>query len=323
MPIPAAAAPTTPSAIPSALAARGFAVLVLDLAAGPRPDDGSAVERPDVVALRSAAEGLRDQFGDPALLIGHSEAGPSVLAAASSLSGVRAVVTIGSPAPGQVRLRTPLLVLHAPSDPVVPAREAERVFDAATRPRSFIALDGLDHVVADPDGGNYVAGLVDAWVRCYLPGLDPSTSDDQAGAVVVTEAGTGTYTQRITAGRHVLSADEPVAVGGADAGPNPYDLLLAALGACMSITLRMYADRKGLPLRRATVRLRHDRVHAEDCEQVEQKAGLLSRIRRGIELEGPLTEPERQRLIEIADRCPVHRTLSSEIAFETLEATDR
>jgi putative redox protein len=164
-----------------------------------------------------------------------------------------------------------------------------------------------------------VAGIIDAWAQRHLPGPGASSPADPAGGVIVTEAGSGRYTQRITAGRHVLSADEPVSVGGADAGPNPYDLLLAALGACTSITLRMYADRKGLPLRRTTVRLRHDRVHAKDCEQVEREVGMLSRIRRGIELEGPLNEQDRRRLIEIADRCPVHRTLSSEIAFETTE----
>jgi putative redox protein len=109
-------------------------------------------------------------------------------------------------------------------------------------------------------------------------------------------------------------------VGGADAGPNPYELLLAALGACTAMTLRIYADRKGLPLHRTTVRLRHDRVHAKDCTQTEQNIGKLSRIRRQIDIEGPLNDQDRQHLVEIADRCPVHRTLSSEIVFETMQA---
>ena len=111
-----------------------------------------------------------------------------------------------------------------------------------------------------------------------------------------------------------------MSVGGTDAGPNPYELLLAALGACTAMTIRMYADRKGMPLQRTTVRLRHDRVHAKDCTQCEQNVGMLSRIRREIDIEGPLDDQDRRRLIEIADRCPVHRTLSSEIAFETTEA---
>ena len=140
------------------------------------------------------------------------------------------------------------------------------------------------------------------------------------GSVVVTDAGTGRYTQTITTGRHLLTADEPVSVGGADAGPNPYELLLAALGACKSMTIRMYADRKGLPLQRTTVRLRYDRIHAKDCAQCEQNVGMLSRIRSEIDIEGPLNDQDRRRLVEIADRCPVHRTLSSEIAFETTEA---
>jgi putative redox protein len=165
-----------------------------------------------------------------------------------------------------------------------------------------------------------VARLITAWAEPYLPEPAFAPPVDPRGAVVVTDAGTGRYTQCFTAGHHVLTADEPVSVGGADHGPNPYELLLAALGACTSMTLRMYADRKGLPLRRTTVRLRHDRVHAEDCAQTERRIGMLSRIRREITIEGPLTDEDRHRLVEIADRCPVHRTLSSEIAFETTGA---
>jgi putative redox protein len=214
----------------------------------------------------------------------------------------------------------PLLVLHAPDDPVVSADEASRVFAAARHPKSFIALDGVDHAVSEPHRARHVARLITAWAEPYLPEQTPSPPRDQQPSVVVTDAGTGRYTQRITAGRHVLTADEPESVGGTDAGPNPYELLLAALGACTSMTLRMYADRKGLPLRRTTVRLCHDRVHAKDCEDCAQETGMLSRIRREIDIEGPLTDKDRQRLVEIADRCPVHRTLSSEIVFETTGA---
>jgi len=141
--------------------------------------------------------------------------------------------------------------------------------------------------------------------------------ENQPGTVIVTDAGTGKYTQRITAGEHVFLADEPVSNGGGDAGPNPYDLLLSALGTCTAMTVRMYADRKGIPLERTTIRLRHDRIHAQDCEECETEKGLLSQITRDIHLEGDLTDDQRAKLMAIADRCPVHRTLTSEIVVRT------
>jgi uncharacterized OsmC-like protein len=312
-------------AIPAALAARGIAVLAVELGSSWAAEESTSAE--DHHVLRRAIDTLRAHHGAPTLLIGHSAAGPPILAAAGSVADVRAVVTVGSPAPRmRPRLGVPLLVLHAPGDPVVSPREASRVFAAASHPKSFIALDGVDHAVSDPHRAGHVAGLITAWAEPYLPGptplpnAEPSLPLDAAGSVVVTDAGTGRYTQNIIAGRHVLTADEPVSVGGTDAGPTPYDLLLAALGACTSMTLRMYADRKGLSLGRTTVRLRHDRVHAKDCAQTEQNIGKLSRIRREIDIEGSLNDQDRQRLVEIADRCPVHRTLSSEIVFETSEA---
>ena len=313
--------PQAASALPSALAASGIAVLSLDLGPSYPPSDTTSAEEYDADAVRLAADTLRANHNAPSLLIGHSAAGPPILAAAGSLTDVRAIVTVGSPAP-RPRLLTqvPLLVLHAPRDPVVSAREASRLFVAARHPKSFIALDGVDHAVSEPHRARHVAGLIAAWAEPYLAEHTSTLALDPAGEVVVTDAGIGRYTQKITAGRHLLTADEPVSVGGTDAGPNPYGLLLAALGACTSMTLRMYADRKGLPLHRTTVRLRHDRVHAKDCEQTEQNVGMLSRIVREIDIEGPLNDQDRQRLVEIADRCPVHRTLSSEIAFETTGA---
>ncbi|MEQ0565143.1 OsmC family protein [Amycolatopsis sp. NEAU-NG30] len=142
----------------------------------------------------------------------------------------------------------------------------------------------------------------------------------EPGTVIVTASGDGTYTQQITTTTHTMLVDEPVTAGGADAGPNPYELLLASLGSCTAITLRMYADRKGIPLTRATVRLRHDRIHAQDCERCETERGMLSRITREIHLDGNLDDDQRAKLMAIADKCPVHRTLSSEIVIETREA---
>jgi putative redox protein len=144
------------------------------------------------------------------------------------------------------------------------------------------------------------------------------TGDDAAseGTVTVTETGTGTYTQRITAGHHELAADEPAPIG-AGAGPTPYDLLLSALGACTSMTVRMYANRKDWPLERVRVTLRHSRIHAEDCAECETTSGWIDHIDRDIELVGNLDDTQRERLLHIANRCPVHQTLTSEVNIST------
>jgi putative redox protein len=137
--------------------------------------------------------------------------------------------------------------------------------------------------------------------------------------VVVRETRAGRFQQEIKAGRHHLLADEPIQAGGLDSGLSPYDLVLAGLGACTSMTLRLYAERKALPLDRVTVRLAHSRIHAADCENCETKEGMIDRIDRGITMAGKLDEDQRKRLLEIADKCPVHRTLTSEINIRTVE----
>jgi putative redox protein len=137
------------------------------------------------------------------------------------------------------------------------------------------------------------------------------------GVVIVADAGSGDFAEIVRSGQHVLPADEPVAVGGTDTGPGPYQYLLAALGACTAMTLRMYARQKKWPLERVTVRLTHAKIHAVDCAECETKEGKVDRIERSLELEGPLDAAQRQRLLEIADRCPVHRTLTSEIMIQT------
>jgi uncharacterized OsmC-like protein len=149
------------------------------------------------------------------------------------------------------------------------------------------------------------------------------TSTTESGTVVVRETGRGQFQQEIISGPHRLTADEPVSAGGLDTGPGPYDLLLAALGACTSMTLRLYADRKKLPLTRTQVRLRHSRIYATDCAECETKEGMLDRIERVITLEGNLDAEQRARLMEIADKCPVHRTLKSEIDIRTVEEPAR
>jgi uncharacterized OsmC-like protein len=145
--------------------------------------------------------------------------------------------------------------------------------------------------------------------------------DPPFNAVVVHETGYGKFQQEIISGRHHLIADEPQDAGGLGSGPGPYDLLLASLGACTSMTLRLYADRKQLPLKRVSVRLRHSRIYASDCAECETKDGMLDRIERVITLEGDLKPEDRKRLLEIADKCPVHRTLTSEIDIHTTEGS--
>jgi putative redox protein len=149
------------------------------------------------------------------------------------------------------------------------------------------------------------------------PTIDEAALSVEPGWVKVVESGDGKFTEYLMDGRHRLVSDEPAAVGGNDRGPGPYELLLMALGACTSMTLRLYADRKRWSLHRVSVRLRHAKIHAEDCTDCETKQGMLDRIERVISLEGELDPAQRQRLLEIADMCPVHRTLTSEIKIET------
>jgi putative redox protein len=146
-----------------------------------------------------------------------------------------------------------------------------------------------------------------------------SQTDTQPGTVVVRETGRGRFQQEIVSGPHRLLADEPSDVGGLDSGPSPYELLLAALGACTAMTLRLYADRKQIPLKRVQVRLRHDRIYAADCADCETKSGMIDRIECAIALEGDLNDEQRVRLMEIAEKCPVHRTLTSEVDIRTVE----
>jgi uncharacterized OsmC-like protein/pimeloyl-ACP methyl ester carboxylesterase len=216
-----------------------------------------------------------------------------------------------------------LLVMHSPTDKVVDVDQARRIFQRARHPKSFVALDGADHLLTRAADADFVAAMVSVWADRYVSedAAPAPAPDGEEGAVVVAENGRGPYGQSIVSGRHVLAADEPEPVG-LDAGLSPYDLLLAGLGACTSMTLRMYADRKNLPLDKVTVSLRHSRTHAEDCTDCETKEGRLDRIERVISLEGDLDEDQRRRLHEIADRCPVHRTLQSEVVVDTTVTTE-
>jgi uncharacterized OsmC-like protein/alpha-beta hydrolase superfamily lysophospholipase len=212
------------------------------------------------------------------------------------------------------RLRKAILVLHAPADAIVSIDNASHIFLAAKHPKSFVSLADADHLLSDPRDSAYVADVIGAWASRYLDmQAAPEVAATEPRSVVVTETRAGKFQQTITVGRHTLTADEPVAAGGLDSGLNPYDLLLAGLGACTSMTLRLYADRKQLPLDRVSVKLAHSRIHAADCETCETKEGMLDRIDKDITIEGPLDDEARARLLEIAEKCPVNRTLKSEI----------
>jgi uncharacterized OsmC-like protein/alpha/beta superfamily hydrolase len=217
-------------------------------------------------------------------------------------------------------LRKALLVFHSPTDEIVGIENASHIFTAARHPKSFVSLAGADHLLSRRTDASYVANVIHAWAERYLdlPDIAPEIPED-TNLVVVRETRAGRFQQEIKAGRHRLLADEPVATGGLDSGPGPYDLVLAGLGACTSMTLRLYAERKAIPLDRAIVRLAHSRIHAADCENCETKEGMLDRIERAITLFGDLTDEQRKTLIAIADKCPVHRTLTSEIDIRTVE----
>ncbi len=217
-----------------------------------------------------------------------------------------------------------LLIFHSPVDEVVDVDHARRIYQAAPHPKSFVSLDGADHLLlADPADGRWVAEVLASWAGRYLgvgaPAPEPAPRLEPREVWV--SGGREKYRQRIRAGRHELTGDEPRSVGGGDLGPTPYDLLLAALGTCTSMTLRMYADRKGWDLDGAGVRLRHRKVHAKDCEECATEKGRVDRIDRRIELRGELDGVQRARLMEIADRCPVHRTLTSETVIRSREDT--
>lgn len=210
-------------------------------------------------------------------------------------------------------LKKALLILHSPRDSIVPIDNAAQIFMAAKHPKSFVSLDDADHLLTRAEDAAYAAEVLAAWASRYL---ERKTLEAVPGVRVV-EAGQGKFTEDIFAGRHRLRADEPESAGGNDTGPSPYDLLLAALGACTAMTLRLYAERKNLPLERVTVELSHDKIHAADCAACETKDGHIDRIERLITLEGDLDDAQRTKLLEIADKCPVHRTLKSEVSIST------
>ena len=220
------------------------------------------------------------------------------------------------------QMRKALLVLHAPMDQTVGIENAAKIFDAAKHPKSFVSLDDADHLLRDPANAEYAASVIAAWAGRYIP-ADKVVENDIGNGVVVRETGQGKFQAMVMAGRHRMLADEPENVGGFDSGPSPYEFLSAALGSCTVMTVRMYADHKNIPLEAVRAEILHDKIHADDCaecaEEHAQKSGKIDRFERKITFVGDLDDGTRAKLLEIADKCPVHRTLEATSLIVTRE----
>jgi len=311
--------------VASALAEKGIATLRFDFA-GLGESEGefdSTTLAHDVDDIVAAAGALRERFPVPVLLVGHSLGGAAALAAAGRVAEAAGVATIGAPFEPQHAeeiggIRKALIVFHSPQDEVVGIDNARMIYQAARHPKSFVSLDGADHLLGRRRDARYVAEVLAAWAGRYLPDKAPEeTPEDTPEGEVIVEGKTSSFLQRIQARHLTFTADEPVDKGGSDLGPNPYELLLAGLGACTSMTLKMYAGRKEWPLEAVRVTLRHNHVHAKDCEDCDKDTGMIDLIEKKLELEGDLTSEQRERLLAISARCPVHRTLLNEIKIRS------
>jgi uncharacterized OsmC-like protein/alpha/beta superfamily hydrolase len=316
--------------VSTALAERGIATLRFDFTGlGESEGEFSDAFASDVNDVVAAADALRERYRAPALLVGHSRGGTAMLAAAARVPEAVGVATIGAPfyssggvgaldPEGIGRLKKALLVFHSPQDNVVSIDDARKIFVAARHPKSFVSLDGADHMLGRRGDARYVADVLASWAGRYLPER-PSEEipEDATEGKVVVEGKTTGFLQRIRARDLVFASDEPLDKGGTNAAPNPYDLLLASLGACTSMTLKMYAGRKEWPLEAVRVTLQHYRVHAQDCQDCDKETGMIDFIDKKLELEGDLGKEQRDRLLEISTRCPVHRTLLNEIKIRS------
>lgn len=306
--------------------------------------------------LLAAAEFLAEHYRAPQLLVGHSLGGAAVLQAAKHISSCRAVVTLAAPSePDHVRkllqddeetiraqgeatvsiagrpfkikkqllddleqssmhehihnLHKALLILHSPIDNIVSIDNAATIFKAAKHPKSFVSLDNADHLLSQAPQARYAAQVIAAWAGRYLEDESQAPEHDPKAVLVRTEEG---YYSDVYARGHHLLADEPEDVGGSDSGPTPFEYLAAALGACTSITMRMYADRKEWPMEAVEVQVRYRKVPREDGQ------GKRDRLERKLRIFGTdLDDDQRERLTEIANRCPVHRAIEADIEVVT------
>jgi putative redox protein len=217
-------------------------------------------------------------------------------------------------------LKRPLLIAHSPIDATVGVENATRLFLAAKHPKSFVSLDQADHLLSDSDDAEHAADIIAAWADRYAADSDTPEPPRKAkgDGVVVRETGQGKFQNHVVVGDQVYLADEPASYGGTGTGPTPYQYLAAGLGACTVMTMRMYAEHKGWAVDRMGVELHHEKGHAEDCAAcVDGQERKVDIIEKTITIEGELSEDQRQRLLEIADKCPVHRTLNSPVVIRT------
>ena len=211
-------------------------------------------------------------------------------------------------------LRKPLLILHSPVDAIVGVENASALFQAAKHPKSFVSLAGADHLLLDERDAQFAAQVIAGWATRYLPMIEDWPTPKEG---VIARTGHGKFGTEVHTASHRLVADEPASYGGDDSGPTPYDLLLASLATCTAMTVKMYADRKGMPLDRVEVHATHERDHGADCDRTADGEplpdGAIQALHRRVTLHGDLTEDQRASLLAIADKCPVHRTLEGEL----------
>ncbi|RDY61188.1 bifunctional alpha/beta hydrolase/OsmC family protein [Flagellimonas nanhaiensis] len=211
-------------------------------------------------------------------------------------------------------LRKPLLILHSPQDITVEIKNAEEIYVAAHHPKSFVSLDGADHLLSNKKDSAYVGEVISGWAKRYL--LVPEKVDSSLSTkhqVIASLDGEDGYTTQMKVGNHHMIADEPESFGGSDFGPSPYEFLSAGLSACTVMTIQMYARRKGWPVDNVEVHTSYDKSHAEDCQNCEEDSAKIDTFHREIKLTGNLDEKQKKRIMQIADKCPVHKTLHSEV----------
>jgi len=214
-------------------------------------------------------------------------------------------------------LKKALLVAHSPQDNIVGIDNAAGIFKNARHPKSFVSLDGADHLLSKSADSDYIGSVISNWARRYISFQEKEKPDTELQVVAHLD-GEDKFTTHIKAGKHYLIGDEPESYGGNDFGPTPYDFVSAGLASCTAMTIKMYADRKKWNVEEVNVHIEHSKVHAEDCAACEDsKASKIDWFSRVIELKGDLDEKQRERLLEIANKCPVHKTLTSDIRIKT------
>ena len=343
-----------------ALTSNGFGVLRFDFTGlgeshGDFADTNFSGNVEDLIV---ASKFLEEHHKAPTLLIGHSLGGAAVIYAASEISSIKAIATIGAPSnPNHVRhlfksnieeieangkavvnlsgrdftikkqflddlesnsvaevtkkLKPALLVLHSPQDTTVGIKNAEEIYKAAHHPKSFVTLDGADHLLSQKKDSAYVGEIIASWAQRYvdIPQTDSLKTKHQVVASLDKDDG---FTTPMKVGNHHMVADEPISYGGNDFGPSPYELVSAGLSACTAMTIQMYVKRKGWDLENVEVHTSYSKTHAVDCDNCDDLSAKIDTFDREIKLEGNLDEKQKARIMQIADKCPVHKTLHSE-----------